>query len=50
MLLDRMRLELRFFGRLQEGEVAEVLVISAITVKREWKVARAWLVGQLRCL
>ena len=40
--------ELRFFGGLNEDEVAEVLGVSAITVKRDWKVARAWLVGRLR--
>jgi RNA polymerase sigma-70 factor, ECF subfamily len=39
--------ELRFFGGLQENEVAEVLGVSEITVKRDWKVARAWLMGQL---
>jgi RNA polymerase sigma-70 factor (ECF subfamily) len=40
--------ELRFFGGLQEDEVAEVLGVSVITVKRDWKVARAWLVGRLQ--
>jgi RNA polymerase sigma factor (TIGR02999 family) len=40
--------ELRFFGGLNEDEVAEVLGVSAITVKRDWKVARAWLIGRLR--
>jgi RNA polymerase sigma factor (TIGR02999 family) len=40
--------ELRFFGGLQEEEVAEVLGVSVITVKRDWKVARAWLVGRLQ--
>jgi RNA polymerase sigma factor (TIGR02999 family) len=40
--------ELRFFGGLQEDEVARVLGISLITVKRDWKVARAWLVNRLR--
>ena len=40
--------ELRFFGGLTEDEVAEVLGVSTITVKRDWKVARAWLVGRLR--
>jgi len=40
--------ELRFFGGLQEDEVAEVLKVSAITVKRDWKVARAWLMGRLQ--
>ena len=40
--------ELRFFGGLLEDEVAEVLGVSAITVKRDWKVARAWLVSRLQ--
>jgi len=40
--------ELRFFGGLQEEEVAEVLGVSIVTVKRDWKVARAWLVGHLQ--
>ena len=40
--------ELRFFSGLQEDEVAEVLGVSVITVKRDWKVARAWLAGRLR--
>jgi RNA polymerase sigma factor (TIGR02999 family) len=39
--------EMRFFGGLQEDEVAEVLGVSVITVKRDWKVARAWLLNQL---
>ena len=40
--------ELRFFGGLQEHEVAETLAVSTITVKRDWKAARAWLSSQLR--
>lgn len=40
--------ELRFFAGLREQEVAEVLDISVITVKRDWKVARAWLIDQLQ--
>jgi RNA polymerase sigma-70 factor, ECF subfamily len=40
--------ELRFFGGLEEHEVAEVLGVSIITVKRDWKVARAWLIGRLQ--
>ena len=40
--------ELRFFGGLEEAEVAEVLGVSIITVKRDWKVARAWLIGRLK--
>lgn len=35
--------ELRFFGGLAVEEVAEVLHISARTVKREWRWAKAWL-------
>jgi RNA polymerase sigma factor (TIGR02999 family) len=33
--------ELRFFSRLTEEEIAEVLGVSAITVKRDWRIARA---------
>jgi RNA polymerase sigma factor (TIGR02999 family) len=40
--------ELRFFGGLEEAEVAEVLGVSIITVRRDWKVARAWLIGRLK--
>lgn len=40
--------ELRFFGGLQEDEIAEVLNVSVITVKRDWKVARAWLIARLQ--
>jgi RNA polymerase sigma factor (TIGR02999 family) len=39
--------ELRFFGGLSEDEVAEVLGVATITVKRDWKAARAWLVSRL---
>jgi RNA polymerase sigma factor (TIGR02999 family) len=39
--------ELRFFGGLREEDVAEVLQVSVITVKRDWKVARAWLAAHL---
>ena len=40
--------ELRFFGGLQEDEIAEVLGVSVITVKRDWKTARAWLLSRLQ--
>ena len=40
--------ELRFFGGLSEDEVAEVLGVATITVKRDWRAARAWLIGRLR--
>jgi len=39
--------ELRFFGGLTVEEVADVLKVSAITVKREWRSARAWLQREL---
>lgn len=35
--------ELRYFGGLDNDEVAEALGISLATVKRDWAVARAWL-------
>ena len=35
--------ELRFFGGLTVDEAAEVIGMSARTVKREWHMARAWL-------
>ena len=40
--------ELRFFGGLVEEEVAEALGVSVITVKRDWKAARAWLAARLK--
>jgi RNA polymerase sigma factor (TIGR02999 family) len=39
--------ELRFFAGLQESEIAEELSVSEITVKRDWKFARAWLAAHL---
>ena len=39
--------ELRYFGGLTFEETAEVMNVSVITVKRHWRVARAWLYGQL---
>jgi RNA polymerase sigma factor (TIGR02999 family) len=35
--------ELRFFAGLSVEEVAHVMGVSARTIKREWRVARAWL-------
>ncbi len=40
--------EMRFFGGLSTEETAEVLGISAETVKRDWKVAKVWLLKELR--
>lgn len=39
--------ELRFFGGLSVEETAEVLKISAQTVMRDWKLAKAWLMRDL---
>jgi RNA polymerase sigma factor (TIGR02999 family) len=39
--------ELRFFGGMNNDEIAEVLDISVSTVIREWRVARAWLFDEL---
>jgi RNA polymerase sigma factor (TIGR02999 family) len=39
--------ELRFFGGLSVDETAEVLHVSAITIMREWKSAKAWLYREL---
>ena len=40
--------ELRFFGGLSVKETAEVLKVSPETVMRDWKLAKAWLLGELR--
>jgi len=39
--------ELRFFGGLSEQETAEVLGVSRETVKRDWRIAKLWLLGEL---
>lgn len=39
--------ELRFFGGLTVEETAEAMGISPATVKREWSVARAWLLREV---
>ena len=40
--------ELRFFGGLTVEESAEVLNVSPATVMREWSLAKAWLLRELR--
>ena len=56
-LLNRLALEeprmarvikLRYFGGLTHAEAAEVLNVDERTVKRDWQVARAWLLAQLQ--
>ena len=39
--------ELKYFGGLTYDEIAEVLKISRVTVRRDWKFARAWLYKEL---
>jgi RNA polymerase sigma-70 factor, ECF subfamily len=39
--------ELKFFGALENEEVAEVLGVGVATVKRDWALARAWLHREL---
>lgn len=41
-------IELKFFAGLTNEEIAEVLGVSDSTVKREWRVAKAWLHDQLK--
>jgi RNA polymerase sigma factor (TIGR02999 family) len=40
--------EMRFFGGLTLDETAEALSISRETVKRDWRMAKLWLVRELR--
>jgi RNA polymerase sigma-70 factor (ECF subfamily) len=40
-------IELRFFGGLDVEETAEVLKVSPETVMRDWRIAKAWLHGEL---
>jgi RNA polymerase sigma factor (sigma-70 family) len=39
--------EYRFFAGLSVRETAEVLDVSPATVKRDWQVARAWILSEL---
>jgi RNA polymerase sigma factor (TIGR02999 family) len=40
--------EMRYFGGLGMAEIAEALGVHERTVKRDWRVARAWMFGRLR--
>ena len=40
--------ELRFFGGLSHEETAHVLNVSVATVRRDWRLAKAWLFRELR--
>jgi RNA polymerase sigma factor (TIGR02999 family) len=39
--------ELSYFGGLKQDEIAEVLKISTVTVRRDWVFAKAWLYSEL---
>ena len=41
-------IEMRFFGGLSVEETAEALKVSPDTVMRDWKLAKAWLLRQMR--
>jgi len=40
--------ELRYFGGLNNHEIAEVLKVSETTVERDWRFAKAWLYRELQ--
>lgn len=40
--------ELRYFGGLSVEETAEVLNVSEITIKRHWRMAKAWLAESMQ--
>jgi len=41
-------IEMRFFGGLSVDETAEALQVSADTVMRDWRLARVWLLRELK--
>jgi RNA polymerase sigma factor (TIGR02999 family) len=41
--------EMRFFAGMTEEETGEILGISVRTVKRDWRIAKAWLFKELSC-
>lgn len=46
-LRQRQVVECRFFGGMEESEIAQALDISERTVRRDWVKARAWLYSRL---
>ena len=40
--------ELKYFGGLNHDEIAEVMKVSTVTVRRDWVFAKAWLYDELR--
>ena len=41
-------IELRYFGGLTVEETAEVLGVTPVTIKRHWRMAKAWLYGKMQ--
>jgi DNA-directed RNA polymerase specialized sigma subunit len=40
---------MRFFAGMNEEETGQALGISPRTVRREWRMAKAWLRNELHC-
>lgn len=40
--------ELRYYGGLEVDEIAEVLKVSVVTVRRDWLMAKGWLAREVR--
>jgi DNA-directed RNA polymerase specialized sigma24 family protein len=40
-------IEMRYFGGLSIEETAEALGVSIITVNRDWRLARTWLMREM---
>jgi DNA-directed RNA polymerase specialized sigma24 family protein len=40
--------ELRYFGGLSIEETADVLGVTPTTIKRHWRIAKAWLHGEMQ--
>lgn len=40
--------EMRYFGGMTVGEVAEVLRVAKVTVMRDWRMAKGWLYHEMR--
>ena len=40
--------QLRFFAGLSHEEIAQILGVSAITIKRHWRYARVWLLRHMK--
>ena len=40
--------ELKYFGGLKSQEIADVLQVSEVTVRRDWTFSKAWLYAELR--